>query len=189
MNTPQEVQEWSAGYPVLSDTQNYDPFIVAARAGDVAALRRVTEWKNPGKGNPPTAMPLSAKKEVAFQNFLLGLPRYLAAGGSAALRADFPISSPVYAIFWHHVLFGTPIFDVHTNRAYHFFTTGEILPGRTAAIPRGGHWTLYDEYCAWFRQRLAELQLHDATITERQLDRALMQWGIAHKSPTALAPM
>lgn len=181
MNTPNDVRTWSANYPVAYDIQNYDPFIAAARKGNPAALRRVTEWKNPGQGNPPTAMRLSQKKNVAFQCFLNGLANYLGAGGSQALRTDFKDRSPVYAIFWHHVLFGTPIFDVHTNRAFTFFDTGTLLKGRVAAIPRGGHWQLYDRYCTWFRGRLAALQAQDPAITERQLDRALMQWGIANK--------
>lgn len=181
MNTPQQVCQWVAGYPVVYDAVHYDPYIAAARRGDLDALRLVTQWKNPGRGNPPTAMRLSRTKEVAFQRFLEGLDRYLAPGGSTALRADFPAASPVYAIFWHHVLFGSPIFDVHTHRAFHHFTQGPILPGRSAAIPRGGHWELYDRYTVWFRQMLARLQAQDPAITERQLDRALMQWGIAHK--------
>jgi hypothetical protein len=181
VNTPQQVRQWSERYPVVYDEQHYDPNIAAARRGDPTALRLVTQWKNPGRGNPPTAMRLARTKEVPFQRFLGGLGRYLAPGGSAALRADFPVTSPVYAIFWHHVLFGSPVFDVHTHRAFHHFTQGPILPGRTAAIPRGGHWQLYDRYTAWFRQTLAHLQEQDPIITERQLDRALMQWGIAHK--------
>lgn len=180
MNTPNEVRQWSAGYPVSYDEQHYDPNIAAARLGDPAALRLLTQWKNPGRGNPPTARCLLSKQEVPFQRFLGGLDRYLQPGGSDALRADFPSSSPVYAVFWHHVLFGSPIFDVHTNRAFRFFTTGVLLAGRTAAIPRGGHWALYDRYTVWFHQTLAHLQAQDPTITERQLDRALMQWGQRH---------
>ena len=126
-------------------------------------------------------MRLSARKEIVFQRFLQGLPNYLGFGGNAALRHDFPKSSPVYAIFWHHVLFRTPIFDVHTNRAYHFFSMDRLLRGKASAIPRGGHWELYDEYTIWFHNRLQHLQQQDTTITERQFDRALMQWGIAHK--------
>jgi hypothetical protein len=181
MKTPAEVRQWAEVYPTDYDTHNYDPFIAAARTGDVAALRRLTEWKNPGRGNPPTAMRLSANKEVAFQRFLNGLDRYLGNGGSASLREDFPVASPVYAIFWHHVLFGTPIFDVHTNRAFQYFSTGVMQQGRAAAIPRGGHWQLYDLYCLWFTQKLANIKGQDPAITERELDRALMQWGIAHK--------
>lgn len=181
MNTPQEVRQWSEGYSVVYDTRHYDPNIVAARNGDRAALRLVTQWKNPGRGNPPTAMRLSRTKEVVFQRFLQGLNRYLAPHGSEALRADFPVSSPVYSIFWHHVLFGTPIFDVHTNRSFQFFTTGVLLAGKDAAVSGRDHWVLYDRYTTWFYQTLAHLQAQDHTITERQLDRALMQWGLAHK--------
>lgn len=181
MNTPQEVRHWSQGYPVVYDVAHYDPNIAAARTGDPEALRLVTQWKNPGRGNPPTAIRLSRTKEVAFQRFLEGLNRYLSPGGRDALRADFPVSSPVYSIFWHHVLFGSPIFDVHTNRAFQFFTTGVLLAGKDAAVPHGGHWVLYDRYTIWFHQILAQLQDQDPTITERQLDRALMQWGLAHK--------
>ena len=181
MKTPQQVRQYSGRYAVAYDTLNYDPYIVSARAGNVTALRKVTEWKNPGKGSPPTAMRLSANKEVPFQKLLKGLSRYLGSGGSVALRNDFPTTSPVYAIFWHHVLFSTPIFDQHTHRAFHYFTTGVILKGKLATIPRDGHWALYDRYVAWFRPCLHNLQVQDATITERQLDRALMQWGIAHQ--------
>ncbi|WP_395734210.1 hypothetical protein [Prosthecobacter sp.] len=184
MNTPQEVRHWSARYPVAYDTQHYDPNIVAARTGDQAALWRVTQWKNPGRGNPPKAMRLSGAKEVAFQRFIRGLNRYLAPGGSEALRADFVASSPVYSIFWHHVLFGSPIFDVHTNRAFQFFTTGVLLVGKKAAVPRGGHWELHDRYTIWFHQTLDHLRAQDPNITERMLDRALMQWGLAHKKST-----
>ena len=176
-----EVHHWSGLYPVAYDTLNYDPFIVAARAGDEVALRRVTEWKNPGRGNPPSRMRLSANKEQAFQHFLAGLPRYLGPNGSALLRADFPVNSPIYAIFWHHVLFGTPIFDLHTNRAYHFYTIGRLLRGRGATIHGGGHWVLFDLYANWFQELLGRLQVVDPTITERQLDRALIQWGMAHR--------
>ncbi len=181
MKTPSDVRKWAAHYPVAYDTLNYDPYIVDARKGDPTALRRVTEWKNPGQGNPPTAMRLSANKNVAFTKFLSGLPRYLAPGGSDALRADFQKSSPVYAIFWHHVLFDTPIFDVHTNRAFQFFATKKLLKGAAAKVPVGGHWVLYDYYAEWFRLALALLQASDPNITERMLDRALMHWGIAHK--------
>lgn len=180
MNSPQQVHQWSARYSVTYDEVHYDPFIAAARIGDLDALRRVMQWKNPGRGTPPTAMPLSRNKEVAFQRFLNGLNRYLVPAGSAVLRADYPKASPVYAIFWHHVLFTSPIFDVHTHRAFHHFTQGTILPGRAAAIPRGGHWQLYDRYSTWFGQTLVSLQAQDPDITERQLDRALMQWGQHH---------
>lgn len=183
MNTPQEVHRWSALYPVVYDQRHYDPNIDAARAGDTAALRLVTQWKNPGRGNPPTAMRLAPSMETAFQRFLAGLNRYLAPNGRQALRNDFPKSSPVYAIFWHHVLFQTPIFDIHTNRAFHYFTQRNILPGKNAAVPRGGHWKLYDRYCTWFQASLARLQEQAPAITERQFDRALMQWGKAHQSP------
>jgi hypothetical protein len=181
MNTPAEVHKYAAKYPVAYDELNYDPHITAARTGDATALRRVTEWKNPGRGAVPTAMRLSQKKGIAFERFLKGLSNYLSPGGRAALRSDFPTSSPVYAIFWHHVLFGTPIFDVHTNRAFQFFSTDSLLKGNASAIPRGGHWELYDAYSKWFYKRLSRLQQQDPTITERHFDRALMQWGIAHK--------
>ena len=163
------------------DVNHYDPHIVSARAGNIPALERITEWKNPGRGNPPSPMRLSAKKTQAFNKFTTGLSRYLAPAGDAALRADFSRSAPVYAIFWHHVLFGTPIFDVHTNRAFQFFTTGTHLKGSAAAIPRGGHWLLYSDYMDWFSTTLLALQVLDPKITERDFDRALMQWGIAHK--------
>ena len=181
MKTPAEVHKWAAKYPVEYDALNYDPFIGNARLGNPDALRRVTEWKNPGRGNPPTAMRLSANKEIAFQRFLTGLGKYLKNGGEKLLRHDFLVRSPVYAIFWHHVLYETPIFDVHTHRAMIFFTTGELRAGRATAIRPKGHWELYDCYCEWLWKTLEGLQLQDSSITERQLDRALIQWGMAHR--------
>ena len=181
MNTPADVWHWAGFYPVTYDTTYYDPYIAAGRAGNVVSLQRLTEWKNPGRGNPPNPMRLSANKMVAFNRLLAGLQSYLGVGGSTALRHDFAKTAPVYAIFWHHVLFATPIFDVHTNRAFQFFTTGAILNGQSANVPRGGHWPVYDRYALWFQRRLAALQVVDPTLTGRDLDRALMQWGIAHK--------
>ena len=59
------VTGWSAKYPVSYDTLHYDPYIKAARAGDADALRRLTEWKNVGKG--PRPMKLWKPQEKAFQ--------------------------------------------------------------------------------------------------------------------------
>lgn len=181
MKTPDEVLYWSAKYPTVYDARHYEPFIARAREGDTHALEKVTEWKNPGAGTPPTPTRLSAKKQVAFQHLLDGLPRYLSAGGPLALREDYLSRAPVYAIFWHHVLFGTPIFDIHTNRAFHFFSMTTTLKGKDAAIRASAHWRLYDRYAEWFSGRLAELSKADPRITDRILDRALMQWGLANK--------
>jgi hypothetical protein len=124
---------------------------------------------------------LAQNKRRAFDRFLLRKNVYLGAGGSKLLRLDFCDSAPVYSIFWHHVLFGTPIFDVHTNRAFHWFQCRKYMSHRTSAIPRRGHWRLYDEYVSWFNGGLEKLRLEDEKFDPRDLDRALFQWGIHHK--------
>lgn len=172
------VNYWAGRYPVLYDANHYDPFIASARRGDPVALRKVTEWKNVGGGMCP--MKLSKKKEAAFQLFLTGLGNYLP-DGSHQLKRDFAKRAPVHSIFWHHVLFGTPIFDVHTNRAFQYFTTGKLLKNRAAAIRAGSHWSLYGQYCQWFEDLLAHLQKSNASMTARHLDRALFMWGKTNK--------
>lgn len=172
------VNYWAAKYPVTYDRKHYDPFIADAERGDPAALRKLTEWKNVGGGMCP--MRLSKRKEAAFQFFLKGIGRYLPTG-SDNLKRDFAKRAPVYSIFWHHVLFGTPIFDVHTNRAFVFFRQGKHLKNRAAAIRAGAHWSLYAEYCKWFGALLSDLRTHESGITERHLDRALFMWGQTNK--------
>ncbi len=173
------VHRWATTYQVAYDTNYYDPYIGKGRKGDPVALRKLTEWKNPSTTGRP--MKLSDNKKKPFQKFLTlvkdGWPL-----SSSSLRQAFPASSPVYAIFWHHVLFQTPIFDVHTNRAFNWFTKGQYLEGRNASIPRGGHWELYDAYQQWFKKMLATVQQEDASITSRELDRALFRWGMVNNN-------
>lgn len=172
------VNYWAAKYPVTYDVNHYDPFTADARRGDPAALRKLTEWKNVGGGMCP--MRLSKRKEAAFQFFLKGLGNYLPTG-SENLKRDFAKRAPVYSIFWHHVLYGTPIFDVHTNRAFLFFTKGTLLKNRAAAIRSGSHWSLYAAYCDWFEKLLSSLRESQSAMTARHLDRALFMWGRTNK--------
>ena len=172
------INYWAAKYPVNYDEKYYDPFIVDARGGDPEALRRITEWKNVGGCMCP--MRLSKKKENAFQFFIDGIHRYLQTG-SEELKGDFAKRAPVYSIFWHHVLYDTPIFDVNTNRSFVFFTKGIHLRERAAAIRSGSHWRQYAQYCIWFEQQLTILRKSESGITARHLDRALFIWGKNNK--------
>jgi len=177
MITVDFVKKWSARYPVEYDQDHYDPYITMARTGDAHALRKVTEWKNVGPG--PRPMRLSSNKEKTFQKLLDKIARYKAAGGQEHLRNDFSCNAPVWAIFWHHVLFQTPIFDVYTRMAYHWDETGTILNKDDASIHAPTHWQIYDQYQAWFKRVIERLKQEDSSITERQLDRALFCWGEA----------
>ena len=170
------VRHWASRYPSSYDVAHYDPHLLKAREGDPDALRRLTEWKNVGNG--PRPMPLAPTKEKAFRMVLANFPKYKAPGGRKLLRQCFRATAPVYSIFWYHVLFGSPIFDVHTNRAFHCFTRSVLLEGRKARLPYGGgHWQLYFRYYRWFKCTLRELQRTDQSITHRSLDRALLMWG------------
>lgn len=171
------VKEWSARYRVEYDRDHYDPYIAAARTGDAHALRQVTEWKNVGPG--PRPMRLSGNKEKTFQKLLDNLPRYMGTSGQENLRNDFSRNAPVWAIFWCHVLFQTPIFDVYTRMAYHWDETGIILNKDDARIQAPSHWWIYDQYQVWFERTIELLKQEDNSITERQLDRALFCWGEA----------
>ena len=169
------VTEWSGRYPTSYDTKYYDPYIASARAGDADALRKLTEWKNVGKG--PRPMKLWKLQERSFQRFLGGLKDYLQPNGSQQLRADFLERAPIWSIFWHHVLFGTPLFDVYTHMAYRWDVTGTVLSKKDARIRAPGHWPNFDRYCVWLGQKLESLRQEDRTMTERDLDRALVCWG------------
>jgi hypothetical protein len=126
------VKMWSAHYPVQYDKDFYDPYIARARTGDAVALRKVTEWKNVGQGQRP--MRLSRKKEISLQTFLRNIARYITDAGKENLRNDYSRSAPVWSIFWHHVLFQTPIFDVYTRMGFHWDSTGVILKKADAKI-------------------------------------------------------
>ena len=145
------------------------------------AMRKLTEWKNAGKG--PRPMKLSNPQEIAFRRFLSKLRSYLKPDGSRQLRQDFFNQAPIWSIFWHHVLYSTPIFDVYTHMAYHWDITEVILTKRGARIYAPGHWLTYDRYCVWLKQTLFRIRSVDPTISERDLDRALWCWGEAqHKT-------
>jgi hypothetical protein len=124
-------------------------------------------------------MPLAPTKKKPLEYIISRFSDYKSQSdsGSFQLKQDFSNRSPVYAIFWHHVLYGTPILDVHTHRAFLYFTKGKLLPRRKAAIPRKGHWDIHSAYSAWFQKKLLSFQKENQSITDRILDRALFQWG------------
>jgi hypothetical protein len=171
------VHKWSALYPARYDEQYYFPNLPKARQGDANALRAVTEWKNAGPGGRPVPFSRHRHKEAAFQRFLEGLPEYLRQGGSTRLREDFRRSAPVWSTFWHHILYGTPIFDVYTHMAWQRDATEDILTREEARICPPGHWLVYDRYTSWFQTTLGDLRRQDKQITERLLDRAMFSWG------------
>lgn len=105
----------------------------------------------------------------------------MAPGGLCTLRRNYEKSALVYSTFWSHLLYGTPIFDMHTNRAYHWFMKAKFLRERDAALKCPKHWCLYAEYCNWFAKLLLRLQSQYDTITDRDLDRSLLQWGRVRK--------
>lgn len=169
------IKKWASKYPLSYDTQHYDPYIQPARNGDKDSLRKVTEWKNVGKG--PRPMKLWKTQEKAFQYFLQHLDNYRREGGSKELRNNFKYRAPVWSMFWHHVLCGTPIFDVYTHMAFIYFTSGRMITKKEAKITAPGHWQLYGQYVEWFNRTIESVQTEDHTITERELDRALFSWG------------
>lgn len=179
-----DFRHWESLYPLGYDAAHYDPFIKSASKGDPAALRKVTEWKNVGGTSAcprPMAFDAHPMKEKAFTDFLSKIKTYTSAGGEKILRVDFARRSPVWAIFWVHVLYRKPIFDIHTNRAFQYAITGKLLRGKDAGISTPGHWDLYDGYCGWFNAELKKLQKKDKNLTSRRFDRALLMWGMHHK--------
>lgn len=169
------VTRWEARYPLNYDAQHYTPWLRAARSGDPVALERITEWKNVGSSCRP--MRLSAKKLHSFHRFLNGLPNYRRPNGRAALQAAFARNAPVYSIFWSHVLYDSPIFDVYTNIAYNYFCLGARLTKQNARISAPNHWQQYASYESWFFATLRRLQVTNMSIGARTLDRALFKWG------------
>ena len=172
------IRYWESRYPIEYDVEHYDPYIANARVGNICALRKVTEWKNVGTGNRP--MRLSTNKEKSFQKLLSNLKAYTGPGGSACLRRDFQNTTPVYSIFWHHVLFETPIFDVYTNISFQYETRGIFISKEQGKIHPRNHWILYDQYAIWFNRCLADCCIAGGTISARSLDRALFMWGKKH---------
>lgn len=174
------VKKWNSKRVIDYDCNYYDPYLKSGRIGDKEALLQLTRWKNIGKLCP---MNLSRKKQLAFSNFIQNLERYLEPNGEGerALREDFSWRAPIYAIFWGHVLYKKPIFDIHTNRAFHWFSRGDFLPEKKAAVKAGSHWKLYDDYVLWFNKILDSVQKEDSKISARDLDRSLLEWGRANK--------
>jgi len=178
--TAQMVKDLAASYDASYDTKYYFPYIQDGRLGDITAILKLTEWKNPGTNNRPMRFLNHKRKRAAWEYFKAWHNSFLKEGRKS-FRAWFQSRSPVWAMFWHHVLFRTPIFDVNTNIAFHFFRDGNLLPRNDARIPAGGHWDLYDDYCQWFSKELCRLQRKDPDIDERMLDRALFMWGRTDK--------
>ncbi len=171
------VKKWAEQYPADYDRKYYDPYIYKARQGDIDSLRKLTEWKNVGRG--PRPMKLWKNHEIAFNHFTKNIKLYLGPNGREQLRKDFSNRAPIWSIFWHHVLFDTPVFDVYTHMAYHWDETGVVLSKNKAAIRAPNHWLLFDQYCVWFDKNIDALRLYDVTITPREFDRALFRWGSA----------
>ena len=174
--TPQIVRDLAASYPVQYDNDYYFPHLNRARVGDVIALKDITKWKNSSASGVPMDFSRHWKKRSAWLAFSRRITTYLG-GNHERLRCDFARRAPVWAMFWHHVLYGTPIFDINTHLALRFFRDGVCITRESARIVPGGHWQLYDEYCAWFSQDLRRLQNLDPSINGRTLDRALFMWG------------
>ncbi|MBN1506452.1 MAG: hypothetical protein JW955_06380 [Sedimentisphaerales bacterium] len=168
------VRQWAASYRG-NDAVDYFPYLELGRQGNTDAVRRLTEWKFSGRDGRPRR--LWSPHEKAFNAFVQNMQRYLGDNGSEHLRQDFQNRAPVWAIFWHHILFATPIFDVYTHMAYHWDVTGTILAKEEARIQPPCHWVMFDRYHVWFRQTLARIQIEDSSITERMLDMALVSWG------------
>lgn len=169
------VKQLASKYPADYDDlyfQNID----RGRSGNVDALKALTKWKNAGNNGRPMNFENHLNKKKAWEYFLLGLKDYLT-DGKEKLRDDFRNRAPVWAMFWHHILYETPIFDVNTHIAFSFFAEGKSLSRNQARILAGKHWVLYDRYCAWFNEQLSLLRDFDPEIDERTLDRALFMYG------------
>lgn len=106
-------------YPIEYDNQYYYPWINQASKGDYEALLRITEWKHVGNG--PRPMPLARTKTASFNPFINRLDAYRCNNGRLALQRDFSNRARVYSIFWAHVLYDSPIFDVYTHIALAYF--------------------------------------------------------------------
>lgn len=176
--TPDLVRKLASQYEQqkYGNDETYFENLWRGRQGDVGALKRLTEWKNAGSDGRPMSFEKHKQKIKAWKYFRSGLPNYLAQG-KERLRDDFRGRAPVWAIFWHHVLYGTPIFDVNTHVDFSFFGCGKRLTRKAARISAGDHWELYDKYCRWFERQLTRLKASDPDIDERMLDRALFIYG------------
>ena len=169
------VEEWAGKYLIDLPTydKNYDDNIDLGRDGNRDALCKLMEWKNVSKSGHPRELWKPQKK--SFQKFLSRLDTYLGKDGEAKLREDFRKSAPVYSIFWSHILFNTPIFDVYTNMAFQYFANGKRLSKNEARIRPATHWQIYNKYTVWFNREEKRLKIKHS----RKLDRALFCWGKA----------
>jgi hypothetical protein len=122
-------------------------------------------------------MKLSGKKQIGLRRFLGGLQQYLLTNGRARLQSDFSRRAPVYSIFWSHVLYNSPIFDVYTHVAFTYFNSGRRLTKAAGRIAAPNHWALYSNYENWFGVELKRLQSTASQIDARMFDRALFKWG------------
>ena len=170
------VLRWAALYPFHYDKYHYNPWISSARKGNKKGLRKITEWKN-GDGLKPMPFLSHKQKEKAFQKLLVGLKRYLKPSGQIDLQKDFSHIAPVWSIFWAHVFYGSPIFDVYTNVAFQYFSKSARLSKKAAKISAPGHWNSFSAYRDWFLKQLHRLQKANPRIDARTLDRALFKWG------------
>ena len=172
------VLRWAKRYPAIYDIRHYFPWLLFARRGDPIAIERITEWKNVGSG--PCPMRLSGNKLKSLRLFISGLKIFLGPSGRAALQSTFSHRAPVYAIFWAHVLYGSPLFDVYTHVAFQYFCHGRRMTKKAAKISTPKHWSQYSAYEAWFVKQLMRLHKANPIIDARMLDRALFEWGKAY---------
>lgn len=173
--TPKMVNQLACEYPAKYD-KIYFKYIEQGRHGNIFALKAITKWKNPSYSGKPMDFKNHKKKNDAWEYFIGRLKSYLKQG-KEKLRNDFKNRAPVWAMFWHHVLYDTPIFDVNTHIAFRFFNDGKKMTKEEAKITPGRHWKLYDEYCRWFNNQLTRLHNSDPSIDARTLDRALFMWS------------
>lgn len=174
------VKEWSEKYPKDYDDKFYCPYINNARKGDEKALRKVTEWKNVGTGRNPKPINFENHKykNSAFVSFLKNFKSYKCQGGQNKLKEDYKNKAPVWSIFWHHVLYGTPIFDRYTNIVFYYLDRKNKEVKNIPKIPGNStRWKLYDEYCQWFNETLLHIKKENEKFTDRDLDRALVMFG------------
>ncbi len=177
------VRQFAKLYPADYD-RSYFPSLQKARQGCVQGLKEVLEWKNANKAGCPMALSHNKQKfyELAAKNsdsFTITQSN-TAPQAKASLRAIFANRAAVWGLFLEHIYLDSPIFDVYTNKAYHWFAFDQNLKQEDAKIKMSKttpHHQLYDAYSTWFHKTLGELQKEDPGLTARVLDRALMMWG------------
>lgn len=173
------VARWSQMYPSNYDVEYYDPYLGGAQKHNFRDLEKITEWKNVGRcvGGGVRPMPLSNNKKKALERLIDRLKSPPQPVSRKDLQEAFARHAPVYSVFWCHVLFRSPIFDVYTNIAFNYFSQKKQLTKKEAKIAVPDHWDKYAEYEKWFNNELVQLQKVNPTIDARTLDRALFMWG------------